>query len=108
MEQNMNMIAVKTALSFGLAISAMATMARAEDINVERLQRIPEVHAAISACMADRSRLCADVMPGQGRIVRCLAARSDQLSPSCATAMDNASAALTSAGVVLKPGAASK
>jgi len=100
--------AARIAVSLGLAISAMSAGARAEEVKAEKLQRIPEIRTVIRACAADRSRLCADVAPGQGRIFRCLADRPDRLSPGCATAMANASTALASAGIAPKPGVVSK
>lgn len=86
-----------------LAVLTVASSASAQDIDISALQREPTVRAAISACMADRDRLCSDVAPGGGRIVRCLAARSEALSPGCRTAMEKASATLISAGVALTP-----
>ena len=92
------------AVSVCLAMAASATFAAAQEINVQKLQWVPEVRVAINACMADQSRLCPDVVPGQGRIVRCLAAQGGRLSQTCASAMQKASDALIAAGVTINPG----
>jgi hypothetical protein len=39
------------------------------------------------ACRHDARRLCRFVLPGGGRIVRCLGAQMDVLSPGCYDAM---------------------
>jgi hypothetical protein len=94
-------------LSLASALAAMliftGSLVRADDIDVSAMQQLPEVRAAIAACYADQARLCATVRPGQGRIVRCLAAQSSLLSPTCAAAMMAASEALTAAGLTLRP-----
>lgn len=43
----------------------------------------PSPRAAVQACAADIARLCAGVQPGGGRIIGCLAANSQTLSPAC-------------------------
>ena len=84
-----------------LSIVTVSKAASAQNVDVRALQSNPTVQAAISACTLDRERLCAGVIPGGGRIVRCLAARPDALSPPCFTAMQKVSAALSSAGIAL-------
>jgi hypothetical protein len=103
-EMNMSRsIAVGCGVAF-LAMVVTATPAAAQDKRVEKLQWVPEMRAAINACMADQERLCFDIVPGNGRIVRCLAAQGDRLSVACATALQKASDALIAAGVTLNPG----
>lgn len=43
-------------------------------------QRVEEF---AEACKSDAAKVCKDVQPGEGRVVRCLAERKDQLSPAC-------------------------
>ena len=100
--------AAKFAVSVCLALAASTTFAAAQETNMQKLQWVPEVRIAINACMADQSRLCPDVVPGQGRIVRCLAAQGGRLSQTCASAMQKASDALIAAGVTVNPGLVSQ
>jgi hypothetical protein len=97
---------VKLTMAVCLAMAATTTFAAAQErnIDVQKLQWMPEVRAAIYACMADQSRLCPDVVPGNGRIVRCLAAQGAHLSVGCAAAMQKASDALVAVGVAIAPG----
>ena len=46
----------------------------------EGKQRVEEF---AEACKADAAKVCKDVQPGEGRVVRCLVERKDQLSPAC-------------------------
>jgi len=95
--------AAKFAVSFCLAMAATTTFAAAQETDIQKLQWVPEVRAAVNACMADQSRLCADVVPGNGRIVRCLAGQGGRLSQTCASAMQKASDALVAAGIAINP-----
>jgi len=103
-----NTILAKLAAPVWLAMSAATSLASADELPVDRLRRVPEIRAAVTACLADQSRLCGDVAPGQGRILRCLTAQSDRLSVACASAMQRASDALTTAGIALRPGVLSQ
>ncbi len=38
---------------------------------------------AAGPCQKDADRLCGDVTPGEGRIINCLKAHGDKLSPAC-------------------------
>ena len=43
--------------------------------------------ALLVACRQDAVRFCASVTPGEGRVVRCLSQRRDDLSDYCRSAM---------------------
>ena len=43
----------------------------------ERLEQVAD------ACKGDAARLCKNVEPGEGRILRCLFLHKDSLSPAC-------------------------
>lgn len=47
----------------------------------------PAVKAAQAACSADIQKFCPNVVPGEGRIVRCLVANAGQLSTPCRSSM---------------------
>jgi Cysteine rich repeat len=44
-----------------------------------------EQRAALRACRADARSLCADVKSGEGRVMACLGAHAERLSPGCRT-----------------------
>jgi hypothetical protein len=77
--------------------------AGAQTVNIQAAMQQPAVQAAVRACTADRDRLCATVAPGGGRIVRCLAANTGQLSPNCLAAMELARDTLVAAGLAFAP-----
>lgn len=69
------------ALIVALAIAYLPTPAAADD----GLGRATLIQGAMRACGGDAARLCADVVPGDGRIAQCLLDQEDQLSPECHT-----------------------
>jgi len=42
---------------------------------------------SISACETDADKYCLEVQPGEGRIVNCIRANADKVSPGCITAL---------------------
>ena len=49
---------------------------------VPLMAQAEEMHRT-GACKADAAKFCKDVKPGQGRIVRCMQAHENELSPAC-------------------------
>ena len=49
------------------------------------------VQTVRNACAADISKFCGNAAPGDGRIVLCMQAHDDQLSPGCERVLYNAS-----------------
>jgi len=92
--------AIYAAASLGFTAALGAVPGQAQSVDVRAAMSDPAVKAAVSACKGDRDRLCSSVWPGGGRIVRCLAEKSAQLSPGCRTSMEAARDALVAAGIV--------
>lgn len=47
-----------------------------------------EKHPGFAACEADKSKFCAEVKPGEGRIVECMRAHKEELSSACREMME--------------------
>jgi Cysteine rich repeat len=86
-----------------LALLSISTSASSVMAQSAALASDPNVMAAVEACRDDRDRLCADIAPGGGRILRCLAGQAQNVSPGCKAAITKARAALTSAGIAIIP-----
>jgi hypothetical protein len=79
--------------------SAFAQAALTQD-QIAAIAQIPAVNVAIEDCSADRWRFCGGVFPGGGRILRCLAANADRLSPQCKSALIGARNAIAVSGIL--------
>jgi exonuclease VII small subunit len=53
----------------------------------EARERVKEVH---QACADDVHTFCGDVIPGKGRVARCLKEHANQLSPECKKELEDA------------------
>ena len=53
---------------------------------------IPDRQNHLRELEADYERLCHDVQPGGGRILTCLSASAEKLSPACRSALPDAQA----------------
>ncbi len=76
-------LAASAAAVLTMALSALVPPAAAQSMPPEALRQ---------ACGGDVRKLCAGVKPGEGRIVQCLAAKPDQVSPACKSALQQAQA----------------
>lgn len=90
---------VKLARDVALASTAAAalTIAFASLVPPAASAQSMPPEALRQACGGDVRKLCAGVKPGEGRIVQCLAAKPDQVSPACKSALQQAQAAKSSA-----------
>jgi len=86
-----------------VVLAAIALPAFAAEPGVDDAKRLATFRAGVAACISDRVRLCPDVTPGEGRIVACLAAHTDQLNPVCAVAMERGSEALMALARAMRP-----
>lgn len=84
-------------LMAAIGCAAAQSMPPLTDGEMAALARNPAINAAAVACSDDRWRLCPAVMPGGGRIVRCLVASSDNLSSVCRSAMIEARKSIAAA-----------
>lgn len=62
--------------------SSMVLIVAALFLLVPLMAQAEEMHGT-GACKADFEKFCKDVKPGQGRIVRCMQAHENELSPAC-------------------------
>jgi hypothetical protein len=74
----------------GLAASAASAGAQ----GLPPLANNPAVLAAAQICQADVAKLCPGVIPGGGRIIRCLADQQASVSPNCREAIFKAKEAI--------------
>jgi hypothetical protein len=92
-------VTVAAALLCATHFPAFAQPAQLSRAQALALMGNPAISAAVNACRDDRARLCADVAPGGGRILRCLAAQAPAVSAKCKSALIQARNALAEAGI---------
>ncbi len=92
-----------TAVAAWTALACVIAQAETvQGIDVQSALANPEVQSAIAACGDDRSKLCGSVLPGGGRIIRCLASQADAVSVSCKSAIYAARESLAKAGIFIR------
>jgi Golgi apparatus protein 1 len=57
-----------------------------------------------NACAADIKKYCKDVTPGEGRMIYCMQAHEDKISPKCTYELGEAATSLQTTADVLKDG----
>jgi hypothetical protein len=82
------------ALFCATALPAMALAQTLPPQDLPPQANNPAVRSAAVACEADIQKLCPDVQPGGGRIVRCLIGQRSAISPVCRDSILKAKAAL--------------
>ena len=70
--------------------SAWATIAAAQTQVPPEMRN--QAMSLAQICRTDYERLCHDVRPGGGRILTCLSASAEKLSPACRAALPDAQA----------------
>jgi Cysteine rich repeat len=96
MNGNFGRSAVKAFLCAALAAVSIS-LARAGEspaFQAQPLLLMPEIQAAKASCAADIEKFCASIVPGGGRIARCLAANRKEVASACIESMLKAKAAL--------------
>jgi hypothetical protein len=57
-----------------------------------------------NACASDIKKYCKDVTPGEGRMIYCMQAHEDKISPKCAYELEEAAASVQATADLLKDG----
>lgn len=85
-----------------LLVSAAIAMPVAAFAQSAAPMQNPAVAEAVNACRDDRARLCADITPGGGRVLRCLAAQAPAVSRPCKSALIRARDTLAAKGIAVQ------
>jgi hypothetical protein len=80
---------ILVALAIG-ATSSWGTIASAQTQAPQEMRS--KAISLAQICRTDYERYCHDVQPGGGRILGCLSANAEKLSPACRTALPDAQA----------------
>jgi Cysteine rich repeat len=81
-------------IAAGLLLAALCAGAARAQSGLPPEANLPAVKAAAAACAGDIKSFCPGVVPGEGRIVRCLASNAASLGPTCKSSMLAAKSAL--------------
>lgn len=85
-------VAALLVLSLGLSASPGAAQTPAQDVTAARQGELGE--QVLDGCNTELARFCAEVTPGEGRLLACLYAHGDKLSGQCDYALYNAAVRL--------------
>ena len=88
-----------------LAISSAGAVSAQTSVGKAILDRLNAgVEKLESVCAQDIKKYCSKVTPGEGRMVYCMQAFEDKISPKCAYALEEAATRILTAADALKDG----
>jgi hypothetical protein len=76
------------------ALLLVSTVALAAEPEIPAARQA-QLRAIAEACRADAQKLCQDIEPGEGNVLRCLRAKTALLSQACKTLLPDAPATPT-------------
>jgi hypothetical protein len=86
-----------------LAISSIGTASAQADVGKALLEKLTARVAKLeSACASDIKKYCKTVTPGEGRMIYCMQAHEDKISPKCAFELGEATTSVQTTADVLK------
>jgi hypothetical protein len=102
-------INMKSPVKFGiltmLAVLPVSAVSAQTSVGKKILDRLNAgVEKLESVCAPDIKEYCSKVTPGEGRMVYCMQAFEDQISPKCAFALEEAAAQILTSADALKDG----
>jgi hypothetical protein len=88
-----------------LAVMSVGSASAQSDVGKTILEKLTARIAKLeSACAKDIKKYCRDVTPGEGRMIYCMQAHEDKISPKCAFELGESAASVQSAADALKDG----
>ena len=95
----------KPALLFLLAMLSVGPAFAQSSIGKSLLDKLTAKVAKLeSACAKDIKKYCSTVTPGEGRMVYCMQAHEDKISPKCAYELEEAASSVHAAADALRDG----
>ena len=86
-----------------LAILSTGSVSAQTDTGKAILEKLTAKVAKLeSACAKDIKKYCSNVTPGEGRMIYCMQAYEDKISPKCAFELEAAATSVLSTGDALK------
>ena len=86
-----------------LAISSIASASAQTDAGKAILEKLNAKVAKLeSACARDIKKYCSNVTPGEGRLIYCMQAYEDKISPKCAFELEEAATSVLTTADALK------
>ena len=93
----------KLGIILSLAILPTGSVSAQSDAGKAILEKLTaRVKKLESACAKDIRKYCRDVTPGEGRMVYCMQAHEDKISPSCAFELEDAATSVLTTADALK------